>query len=82
MIPVSFDTIEAGRHHKLYYRVNSYQNDVITIPDGNYTTGSLNNAIVDLLNLFCPLSSSRAPVETILLSRAYPQIHSYLDTLL
>jgi hypothetical protein len=62
-VPVSWYTIEAGRNNKLYFRVNAYNVDVITIPDGNYNTVSLNNAIVDLLNLFYPLTSAGTPVE-------------------
>ena len=64
-IPVSFYTIEASRNNKLYYRVNNAHIDVATIPDGNYNTVSLNNAIVDLMNLFYPLSSTGAPAEQI-----------------
>ena len=61
-IPVSYYTIEAGRNNKLYFRVNAYNVDVITIPDGNYNTVTLNNAIVDLLNLFYPLTPAGTPV--------------------
>ncbi|MFM7985458.1 MAG: hypothetical protein ACKPKO_39700, partial [Candidatus Fonsibacter sp.] len=53
-IPVSFFTIEEARNNKLYYRVNNANIDVAAIPDGNYNTVSLNNAIADLMNLFYP----------------------------
>lgn len=62
-IPVSFYTIESGRNNKLYYKVNDANIDVLTIPDGNYNTVSLNATIVDQLNLFYPLSSAGAPAE-------------------
>ena len=37
----------------------------ITIPDDNYNTVTLNNAIVDLLNLFYLLTPAGTPVEQI-----------------
>jgi len=75
-ITVSFYTIESGRNNKLYYKVNDANIDVLTIPDGNYNTVSLNATIADQLNLFYPLSSSGLQLKYVSLSQTLARILS------
>jgi hypothetical protein len=52
-IPVSWYSVEEGRNNKLYFYVDGVRT-VLSIPSGNYTVTSLNNALVEAMNGFYP----------------------------
>ena len=51
-VPVSWYTIEAGRNNTVYYRLHT-DNTLVAkceLPEGNYTTTSLAQSLVDVMN--------------------------------
>ena len=55
-VPVSWYTIEAGRNNTVYYILHT-DNTLIAkceLPEGNYTTASLAQSLVDVMNVHYP----------------------------
>jgi hypothetical protein len=60
-IPVSWYSVTAGRHDKLWFKVN-YVTYTVTIPQGDYSLVMFNQALVDKMNSLFPDHFVAAPI--------------------
>ena len=55
-VPVSWYTVEAGRHDTIYFRINgtAYAPSQTASPEGNYSSTLLGQALCDVMNAHYP----------------------------
>ena len=55
-VPVSWYTVEAGRHDTIYFRINgtAYAPSQTALPEGNYSTTSLGQALCVVMSAHYP----------------------------
>ena len=58
-VPVSWYTVEAGRNDTIYFRINgtAYAPSQTVLPEGNYSTTSLGQALCDVMSAHDPYGS-------------------------
>ena len=58
-VPVSWYTVEAGRHATIYVKINGadYAPSTCTLPERNYNTTTLAASLYDLMNVHYPIAS-------------------------
>ena len=59
-IPVSWYSVSEGRNDKLWFKIN-FDHYVVTIPPGDYSLISFNQALVDAMNSLFPNHFVSAP---------------------
>ena len=66
-VPVSWYTVEAGRHDTIYFRINGddYAPSKCTLPEGNYSTITLGAALCKAMHDKCPFSGAPGTTPTI-----------------
>ena len=62
-IPVSFYTIESGRNNNVYFTKGDHHYHRRSIPEGNYNTITLNQAIATAMNTAYPLTGGAHPTK-------------------